>query len=270
MKSCSVLILVLLCHIDYAWSISLDDELTITYSQKIALDKFREIIGNRLPHEYMKEDIYLIRWLRAQGFDLKKTEQMLMQNLKWREDNKMDGIHEEDWSDMEAEYPYHLDGLDKQGQPVIVGNIGDWDLRRASVTGRIQRVLRYLDKAMDEATIKIREMQKEGKNVTKFFFIVNLDNFNLAQHTCAPCAAGFLQFLRSYENHFPGSADKIVMINVAPLFEFVLQVVKSTVTPQTRQAMHVYGKNKAVWQKFILESIDKSQLTPEYGGTKAD
>lgn len=55
---------------------------------------------------------------------------------------------------------------------------------------------------------------------------------------------------------------------VAPLFEFVLQVVKSTVTPQTRDAMHVFGKSKQVWQKFVLESIDKNQLTPEYGGTR--
>lgn len=42
---------------------------------------------------------------------------MSFQNLKWREDNKMDTIHTEDWSDMEAEYPYHIEGFDKQGQP---------------------------------------------------------------------------------------------------------------------------------------------------------
>lgn len=114
-------------------------------------------------------------------------------------------------------------------------------------------------------------------------------------------AAGFLQFLRSYENHFPGSADKIIMINgkiksliafeteqlycifwswlflslklcisiiVAPLFEFVLQVVRSTVSPQTREAMHVFGKNKPLWQKYVLEFIEKKELTPEYGGTR--
>lgn len=55
---------------------------------------------------------------------------------------------------------------------VITGSIGDWDLRRASVTGRIQRVLRYLDKAMDDATVKIREMQKDGKNVSRFLFFM--------------------------------------------------------------------------------------------------
>jgi len=56
------------------------------------------------------------------------------------------------------------------------------------------------------------------------------------------------------------------MINVAPLFEFVLNVVRSTVSPSTRDAMHVFGKNKPLWEKFVLELIDKKELTPEYGG----
>lgn len=38
-KSCSVLVIVLVCNISFASAISLDDELTITYSQKVALDK---------------------------------------------------------------------------------------------------------------------------------------------------------------------------------------------------------------------------------------
>lgn len=29
----------------------------------------------------------------------------------------MDSIQNESWVDLEAEYPYHIDGFDKQGQP---------------------------------------------------------------------------------------------------------------------------------------------------------
>lgn len=38
-KLCSVLVIVLLCNLNFARSISLDEELTITYSQKVTLDK---------------------------------------------------------------------------------------------------------------------------------------------------------------------------------------------------------------------------------------
>lgn len=37
--------------------------------------------------------------------------------MEWRKENNMDTIHEENWDDMEAEYPYHIDGFDKQKQP---------------------------------------------------------------------------------------------------------------------------------------------------------
>jgi hypothetical protein len=52
-------------------------DLSITYNQKVALDKFKELVGPRLPHDYMSEDIYLIRWLRAKNFDIPAAEKML-------------------------------------------------------------------------------------------------------------------------------------------------------------------------------------------------
>lgn len=40
-----------------------------------------------------------------------------MKNIKWRTLNKMDTILQEDWSDMQEEYPYTLDTYDKEGKP---------------------------------------------------------------------------------------------------------------------------------------------------------
>lgn len=45
------------------------------------------------------------------------AEKMIMDNLKWRKERNMDGIHTEDWSDMESLYPYIIKGLDKEGKP---------------------------------------------------------------------------------------------------------------------------------------------------------
>jgi hypothetical protein len=41
-----------------------------------------------------------------------------MQDLKWRKENKIDNILEEDWSDFEEQYKYSLfDAKDKEGKP---------------------------------------------------------------------------------------------------------------------------------------------------------
>lgn len=43
----------------------------------------------------------------------------------------MDTIHQENWSDMQHEFPYYIDGVDKQGRPVITAIVRDWDIRNA-------------------------------------------------------------------------------------------------------------------------------------------
>lgn len=41
------------------------------------------------------------------------------QNLDWRKKNGMDSILDEDFSDMESDYKYFIDGFDYQGRPGI-------------------------------------------------------------------------------------------------------------------------------------------------------
>lgn len=39
------------------------------------------------------------------------------QHLQWRQLNNVDGIQQENWSDMETDFPYHMNTYDLQGQP---------------------------------------------------------------------------------------------------------------------------------------------------------
>lgn len=50
--------------------------------------------------------------------------------IKWREENDIDNILDEDFSDFDNEYRSYLEGCDKDGRPVISFYVGDWDLRR--------------------------------------------------------------------------------------------------------------------------------------------
>lgn len=100
-------------------------------------------MGPLVPREYMREDIYLIRWLRgtsfnpqfakkslpliiyrsdcickAANFNLDTAEEMLIRNFKWRKQKNMDHILEEDFTDIIEEYsPMYVDITDKKGQP---------------------------------------------------------------------------------------------------------------------------------------------------------
>lgn len=47
---------------------------------------------------------------------------MLKDNLKWREENKMDTILKEDFSELDRDYPYQIQFYDKEGN-LFFGNL---------------------------------------------------------------------------------------------------------------------------------------------------
>ncbi|OXA52221.1 Patellin-2 [Folsomia candida] len=152
--------------------VSLNQDLTLTKSQKEALDKFKANVLPKLTKDYQKSDIYLIRWLRAKNFNVRAAEEMLMSDLKWRRAEKMDNIHTEDWSDMEEEFPWFMDGYDNEGKPILTANYDEWDLRKGVVAGKLQRIMRWMTYAQESGVRRVRELQAEGKNVTQWHVII--------------------------------------------------------------------------------------------------
>jgi hypothetical protein len=65
---------------------------------------------------------------------------------------------------------------------VVRCDFGDWDVRKAVIAGKLPRLIRYTMKMWDEARIKVNELAREGKNVTRWTMIIDLNNFNVGQH----------------------------------------------------------------------------------------
>jgi hypothetical protein len=68
-----------------------------------------------------------------------------------------------------------------------VANFDLWDLRRGVLQGKRDQIIRWMTKGIQDAVEHIRELQHEGKNVTRWNFIINMKNFNLIQHGCLQC-----------------------------------------------------------------------------------
>ncbi|ODM88895.1 SEC14-like protein 2, partial [Orchesella cincta] len=240
---------------------SFEKDITLKYSEKVTLDRFRERVAHRLTHDYMKQDIWLVRWLRARDFNMDQAEQMLKENLRWRKANRMDTSLAEDWSEFREKYPYNLDTINKQGMP------SDWDLRAITIAGRSSQFIRYIDMIMEDAAETVRRFQSQGKNVTQFDFLVNMDNYNVITQGCGQCLQFYIALVNGGENHYPGLADKIVLINSPPIFGLVLQVIRPLMSRTTRESLKVLGQDKTQWTKVLWSIADRSQLRPEYGGT---
>jgi len=260
-------VLVILCVVGSVSATNLQDELRITYEQKLALDKLRQRVAPYLPESYMKEDLHLLRWLRATKFNIDDAQKRVLENIRWRKQNKIANINKEDFSDLSEDYPYVFT-VDKQGQPVFIGFSGEWDVRNAVLTGRAARVIRYMNKALESGARMIRQMQYSGKNVTRLNLIIDLDGFNIAQHGCVACLFRILDFLLLYDNHYPGVADRIIFTNTPPTVAAAAEIVRNNANSETMKSIKVYGTDKKVWQKALLNFIDKDQLPTDLGGSK--
>jgi hypothetical protein len=70
---------------------------------------------------------------------------------------------------------------------VLYINFENWDLRKAVVSGRSKKFVRYIDKLLDESFQLVREVGEKYKNVSQGILIINLNDFNLVQHGCVQC-----------------------------------------------------------------------------------
>lgn len=71
--------------------------------------------------------------------------------------------------------------------PVFSIPIGDWDIRRAVIAGKGDKLMRYFDKVFEEASTMIRLMQADGQNATQLIVIFDVSSFSLGQHSCPRC-----------------------------------------------------------------------------------
>jgi len=251
--------------------IIVEDELTLTLAEKTALEKFQELLKHdtymNLTEPYMLQEIYLIKWLRAAHLDTAKAYSNFRMNIKWRKDNQMNTILNEDFSVQKEHLPIYVDGEDKQGRPIIAADAGQWDVRRGVVSGLRDMATRFLYYVIEQQYKKIRDKQYMGKNVTQIQVIVDLSGYNLVQHGCLNCIPLYVNFIRSFD-HYPYLAHSIIVVNAPPIFEAVADLLN--LRGPRRFRVQIFGNNKSEWQKFLSTLISKDQLPVFLGGTAVE
>jgi len=231
--------------------------------------KFREMVEDQLTQEYMKVDEYLIRWIKAKDFSLNGAKDMLMKALKWRKENDMDNILNEDWSAIAHQFPFYMDGYDKEGRPLVAVHYGRWKPRRLIVAGKRKQVARYLDYILEKWYEKIREEEiRTDANVTQGVFILDLNGYSLMEHACLSCVPVYLEFMQHSADYYPYSTHRIYFLNTPRVANTLLRILEPVAAPEGWKTIRIHGVDKEEWKSDLLATIDSSQLPPILGGTK--
>jgi len=248
-----------------------DKELILTLDEKIAFDKFKATIFGNLTHDFMRQDLYILRWIRAKELNVERATKDTFQFLEFFKTNNIENILKEDWKDCEEDYPFHSDITDRAGRPVAYGSVGsDWNVRRGMLQGKGARIMRYTYKLVFELNSKLIEIQKKQQNITQFTVVINLEGFNVIQHACPMCVTTYINLLENYDRFLPGFAHEILVINAPDAYLYVVDILRQSLTKPTGDALRVYGGNKKTWKAHIDSLIDPSKLPQDFGGTAED
>jgi hypothetical protein len=67
--------------------------------------------------------------------------------------------------------------------------LDEWDLRQATLTGQFDKMYRWFCKNRDLVHKQIYEAQVQGKNVTRWVYMVNFRRLDSQRHLCLNCKA---------------------------------------------------------------------------------
>ncbi|XP_052799680.1 SEC14-like protein 2 isoform X1 [Mya arenaria] len=235
--------------------------------QENALQEFRKAVSDSIKPKH--DDHYLLRWLRARDFDVKKAEKMHSEALEWRAALGADTILET-YQEIPVIEKYRTGGVlgrDKSGCPIYIDPYGLIDIKgllrsakKIDLMRKFVHVMETVDKMCEE------ESKKCGRKVNALTVIYDLSGVGW-NHISKPAADMYLTIVETAESKYPEVLKKVFVINSPKMFPVIWSVVRPFLHENTAKKVAVLAGN---YQEALLKEIDADQLPMCYGGTLTD
>ncbi|XP_059894509.1 SEC14-like protein 2 isoform X1 [Gadus macrocephalus] len=233
------------------------------------LSEFRERVRDILPALPAQHDHYLLRWLRARGFNVTKSEAMIRKHVEFRRKMRVDGIISE-WDPPEVIKKYVSGGMcgyDREGSPVWYDVIGPLDpkglLLSATKQDFLKTKIRHTEMLHRECC---RQSEKLGKNVEAITLIYDCEGLGL-KHIWKPAIEAYGEILTMFEENYPEGLKRVFLIKAPMMFPMAYNLIKHFLCEETKRKIMVLGGN---WQEELQKHVNKDQLPVIYGGSLTD
>jgi hypothetical protein len=224
----------------------------------------------------LHSSLLLIRYLRANNFNAKKTIAHIQKNIEWRKTMDIAAIVKQRPEDilgcsleeLTAVFPHWHSGYDKTGRPVLFKQYGNFEagLIKKLVGGSFDNVVRYHIWEQEAcARLCFAKSQQNKAIVETITAVIDIKGMGMSQIT-----RDFLSLTKSIaeidQNQYPETLGKAFIINAPAAFPLVWRMVKPWLDPATVAKIQIFGGPKE-YIPALQEYIGEENLPSNYGGT---
>ena len=228
---------------------------------------------NALVCQALHPNLVLLRYLRANKFDIENAIAHMKRNIVWRREQGVDQLVQQrpdeilgcPLRDYMNYLPHWHCGYDKTGRPVIYKQYGFYENDLLRDCCDLSGVTRY-HIWEQEMTARLCYMQsrRTGHIVETSFAIMDLEGMQLRQVT-----SEFLSIVKAFASidqaQYPETLGRLLIINAPSAFPWVWRGVKTFLDPVVASKIQIFG-GENTWKPILYELIGKENVPENYGG----
>ncbi|CAG7721232.1 unnamed protein product [Allacma fusca] len=233
--------------------------------------EFRKRIADLLPKfksDFYRQDLALLRFLRARDLNLNKAETMLRNHMTWRAENDVDSIQKNQVPpQFFQEFPVKICGTDKEGYPVGIAPIGKWDFRSAVESGLKDEFILFVCQWIERGADIVERLTTNEKFYFQVCLVFDFEGFAYTQLASKTVISVILELVKIFEANYPEVLRVIWVVNAPAIFSVLWGLVKPFLTDRTTSKIRIHGSNRNKWRADILSMVDEDNLSSIYGGS---
>ena len=230
----------------------------------------QELIKEKILHDFDRyDDYYLLKFLRARKFDLKKTMIMFKNFLEWRTKENVDNIDTifnfTERMEVKKYYPHGYHKVDKLCRPIYIELLSQINLKELfKVTDDRRLILYYIQEYERVMHFRFPACSKlKGERVDQSFTILDVKGIGVTD--LVGKTKKFLSLATAIgQDYYPENMGVMFLVNANAFFSALWNIVKGFIDEKTRKKILVEGKN---YSKKLLEFVEPQNLPDFFGGT---
>ncbi|CAI2365923.1 unnamed protein product [Moneuplotes crassus] len=241
----------------------------LSEEQEDRLQEFKDIIQDEnLTEDPRYDDHYLLRFLRARKFNIKKTLEMFKKFLEWRVENRADDAI---WIDscpsinkVKEFYEFAYHGVDREGRPFSIDKPCSFDIDEIlEVSNRDELYAFYVKEY--ETTLHIRmpaASAAAGKKIEQTFNLISIKGFTMKK--LRQKTRNFIKLAVNIgQDNYPEIMGKMLIVDSPLIFRGAWALISPFIDEKTRTKISILGGK---YQKKLFEHVDPENVPSDLGG----